>query len=147
MAWDRRIKKVWSGATAGCLVSLGVREALEAILQINAQTMKSLGYPKQPLAKFVTASLEMMEPMYQWFLEAWDKVAKDKSGEAVSPTCDNLSDKVQKNRRAWWMKGEYKSTHPPRQEKTTSCCNTLMIMSLPSLAWREKKPHRQEMWH
>ena len=59
VASGRRTKKVWSGATAGCSVSLGVREALEAILQINAQTMKSLGYPKQPLAKFVTASLEM----------------------------------------------------------------------------------------
>ena len=94
----------------------GSREALEAILQINAQTMKSLGYPKQPLAKFVTASLEMTSPMYQWFLEAWDKVAKDRSGEAVSPTCDNLSEKVQKARRAWWMKPDYASTHPKTRE-------------------------------
>ena len=78
--------------------------------------MKSLGYPKQPLAKFVTASLELVEPMYEWFLAAWDKVAKDKSGEAVSPTCDNLSDKVQKNRRAWWMKPDYASTHPKTRE-------------------------------
>ena len=55
--------------------------------------------------------------MYQWFLEAWDKVAKDKSGEAVSPTCDNLSDKVQKARKAWWMKpDDYASTHPKTKE-------------------------------
>ena len=71
---------------------------------------------RQPLATFVTASLELVEPMYEWFLQAWDKVAKDKSGEAVSPTCDNLSEKVQKNRRAWWMKPEYKSTHPKTRE-------------------------------
>ena len=34
----------------------------------------------------------------------------------MSPTCDNLSDKVQKNRRAWWMKPDYKSTHPKTRE-------------------------------
>ena len=124
----------------------GSREALEAILQINGQTMKSLGYPKQPLAKFVTASLEMSEPMYAWFLEAWDKVAKDKSGEAVSPTCDNLSEKVQKNRRAWWMKPDYASTHR-KQKKITSCCSTRPIMSLRSLDWRERKTPPQKTWH
>ena len=80
----RRTKIHLKGATAGLAGLAGSREALEAILQINGQTMKSLGYPKPPLAKFVTASLELVEPMYQWFLQAWDKVAKDRSGEAVS---------------------------------------------------------------
>ena len=78
--------------------------------------------------------------MYEWFLQAWDKVAKDRSGEAVSPTCDNLSDKVQKNRRAWWMKGTYASTHPQNKEDYSPCCSMLDYVS-PVARLDREKPH------
>ena len=94
----------------------GSREALEAILRIDPQTMKSLGYPKPPLAAFAAAALATTVPVREWFLEAWDAVTKDKSGEAVSPTCNNLQPVVQKARRAWWLRPDYSSTHPKTRE-------------------------------
>lgn len=102
---------------AGWLFGLsGSREALEALLAIDAQTMAALGYPKRPYTAFARAALELTQPMYAWFLESWTKVTKDKSGEVVSPTCDNLKASVQINRRAWWLKEPYRSTHPKTRE-------------------------------